>query len=81
MHFCKGLTFANKEAVKRALIIYAANDNRNFIIRRLTKTQLCPACVDDNYKWYVEAYMKAKFNGLWMVTSYVGPHSCIPFGL
>ena len=32
MHFCKGLTFANKEAVKRALIIYVANDNRNFII-------------------------------------------------
>ena len=25
--------------------------------------------------------MKAKLNGLWMVTSYVGPHSCIPFGL
>ena len=25
--------------------------------------------------------MKAKFNGLWMVTSYVSPHSCIPFGL
>ena len=80
MHFCKGLTFANKEAVKRALIIYAANDNRNFIIRRLTKTQLCPACVDDNYKWYVGAYMKPKFNGLWMVTSYVGPHSLYPLG-
>ena len=29
MHFCKRLTFANKEAVKHALIIYAANDNRN----------------------------------------------------
>ena len=25
--------------------------------------------------------MKPKFNGLWMVTSYMGPHSCIPFGL
>ena len=25
--------------------------------------------------------MKAKFNGLWMVTSYVGLHSCISFGL
>ena len=34
MHFCKGLTFANKEAVKHALIIYAAKDNRNFKIRR-----------------------------------------------
>ena len=32
MHFCNGLTFANKEAVKHALIIYVANDNRNFII-------------------------------------------------
>ena len=81
MHFCKGLTFVNKEAVKRALIIYATNDNRNFIIRRSTKTQLYAACVDENCKWYVGAYMKPKFNGLWMVTSYVGPHSCIPFGL
>ena len=41
MHFSKGLTFANKEAVKRALIIYVAKDNRNFIIRRSTKTKLC----------------------------------------
>ena len=81
MHFYKGLTFANKKAVKRALIIYATNDNRNFIIRRLTKTKLCTACIDDNCKWYVGAFMKAKLNDLWMVTSYVGPHSCIPFGL
>ena len=81
MHFCKGLTFANKEAVKRALIIYATNDNRNFIIWRSTKTKLCIACVDDNCKWYVGAFMKVKLNGLWMVTSYVGPHTCIPFGL
>ena len=81
MHFCKGLTFANKKVVKHALKIYEANDNRNFIIPRSTKTQLCAACVDDNCNWYVETYMKAKFNGLWMVTSYVGPHTCIPFGL
>ena len=33
MHFCKELTFANKDAVKRALIIYAAKDNRNFSIQ------------------------------------------------
>ena len=25
--------------------------------------------------------MKAKLNDLWVVTSYVGPHGCIPFGL
>ncbi|XP_030939772.1 uncharacterized protein LOC115990347 [Quercus lobata] len=81
MHFCKGLTFANKAAVKRALIIYAAKDNRNFSIQRSSTTELCAACIDDNCKWYVGAYMKPKFNGLWMVTSYVGPHSCIPFGL
>ena len=81
MHFCKGLTFANKEAVKNALIKYAAKDNRHFITQRSTKTQLCAACIDDNCKWYVGAYMKPKFNGLQMVTSYVGPHSCILFGL
>ena len=81
MHFSKGLTFANKEAVKCALIIYAVKENRNFFIWRLTKTKLCVACIDTNCKWYVEAFMKAKLNGLWIVMSYVGPHSCIPFGL
>ncbi|XP_030934495.1 uncharacterized protein LOC115959952 [Quercus lobata] len=81
MHFCKGLTFANKSAVKRALTIYAANDNRNFITRRSSTTKLCVTCVDDNCKWYVGAFMKAKLNGLWVVTSYVGPHTCIPSGL
>ena len=81
MHFSKGLTFANKEAMKRVLIIYAAKNNRNFIIQRSTKTKLCVTCIDTNCKWYVGAFMKAKLNGLWMVTSYVGPHSCIPFGL
>ena len=80
MNFSKGLTFANKEAVKRALIINAAKDNRNVKIRRSTKTKLCAACIDDNCKWYVGAFMKPKLNGLWVVTSYVGPHSCIPFG-
>ena len=50
MYFCKGLTFANKQAVSRALIIYATTNNRNFIIRRSTKTKLCAACIDDNYK-------------------------------
>ena len=50
MHFCKGLTFANKQVVRRALIIYAATDNRNFIFWRSTKTKLCAACVDNNCK-------------------------------
>ena len=81
MHFCKGLTFANKDAVKHALIIYAAKDNRNFIIRRSTKTKFCAACIDTNCKWYIGAFMKAKLNGLWMITSYVDPYSCIPLGL
>ena len=81
MHFSKGVTFANKEVVKRALIIYAAKDNRNFTIWRSTKTKLCIACIDINCKWYVQAFMKAKLNGLWMVMSFMGPDNCIPFGL
>ena len=40
MNFSKGLTFANKEAVKRALIIYAVKDNRNVTVSKLTKTKL-----------------------------------------
>ena len=31
MHFCKRLTFANKEAVKRALIIYVASIIMSFL--------------------------------------------------
>ena len=81
VHFSKWLTFANKETVKRTLIIYTTKENRNFFIWRSTKTKLCATCIDTNYKWYVGAFMKAKLNGLWMVTSYMGPHSCIPFGL
>ena len=64
MHFSKQLTFANKKAVKHALIIYAAKDNRNFIIWRLTKTKLYATYIDTNYKWNVGALMKAKLNGL-----------------
>ena len=64
MNFSKGLTFANKEVVKRALIIYAAKDNRNFTIRRSTKTKLCAACIDESCKWYIGTFMKAKLNGL-----------------
>ena len=67
--------------MKRALIIYAAKDNRNFTIRRLTKTKLCTAYIDTNCKWYIGAFMKAKLIGLWIITSYVGPHNCILFGL
>ena len=42
MHFSKGVTFANKKAVKCALIIYAAKDNKNFTIRRSTKINCVP---------------------------------------
>ena len=68
MNFSKGLTFANKEAVKHALIIQ-------------TKSKLCATCIDQSCKWYVGAFMKPKLNGLWMVTYYVGPYSCTPFDL
>ena len=81
MNFSKGLTFANKEAMKRALIIYTVKDNRNFTISRSTKSKLCMTCIDESCKWYVGAFMKPKLNGLSLVTSYVGPHSCIPLGL
>ena len=81
MHFSKGLTFANKEMVKHALIIYTTKNNRNFTIRRSTKSKLCTPCIDTNCKWYIGAFIKTKLNGLWVVTSSVGPHSCIPFGL
>ena len=64
MNFSKGLIFANKEAVKRALIIYVIKDNRNFTIKRSTKTNLCMACIDESCKWYVKAFMKAKLNDL-----------------
>ena len=40
MDFSEGLTFANKEAVKCALIIFAVKDNRNVTVSKSTKTKL-----------------------------------------
>ena len=78
MNLCKGLTFANKVEVKCALTICDIKENKHFMISRSTKIKLCAKCVDDSCKWYVCAVMKSNFQRLWMVTVYVGPHTCIP---
>ena len=44
---------------------------------RLTKSRLSMKFTDKSCKWYVGAVMKPKLR-LWMVTSYGGPHSCMP---
>ena len=79
MNFSSGLIFANKEAVKHALTIYAVKNNRNLMTSRSTKSRLFVKCIDGSCKWYVRAVVKPK-HGLWMVTSYGGPHSCMPLG-
>ena len=79
MNFVKGLIFANKKAVKRVLTIYAAKHNRNFMTSRSTKSRLYVKCMDESCKWYIRPVMKPN-HGLWMVTSYGGPHSCMPLG-
>ena len=77
MNFVKGLIFANKEAVKRALTIYARKHNRNIMTSKSTKSRLSVKCVNESCMWYVGAVAKPE-HGLWIVTSYRGPHSCIP---
>ena len=62
-------------------MIYAVKDNRNVTANKLTKTKLCPTCIDESCKWYVRAFIKPKRNGLWTVTSHMGSHNHIPFGL
>ena len=79
MNFSTGLIFENKEEVKRALTIYATKHNRNFMTSRSTKSRLFVKCMDGSCKWYVGTIMKPK-HGLLMVTSYRGPHSCMPLG-
>ena len=79
MCFSTGLVFANKEAIKCALTIYAAKHNKNCMTSRSTKTRLSVKCVDESYKWYVGAVVKPKLR-LWMVTSYESPHNCMPLG-
>ena len=81
MNLCKGLTFANKVEVKRVLTIYALKENKHFMIGRSTKVKLCAKCVDESCKWYIVVVMKPNLHGLWMVTVYVGPYTCIPIGL
>ena len=58
MNFAKGLIFANKEAVKRALTIYATKHNRNIMTSRSTKSRLSVKCVDESCMWYVGAVAK-----------------------
>ena len=77
MNLCKGLTFANKMEVHRVLTICALKENKHFMISRSSTTKLCAKCVDESCKWYVCAVMKPNLHGLWMVTVYVGPHTCI----
>ena len=51
------------------------------MISRSTKIKLCAECVDESYKWFVTTIMKPNLHGLWMVTVYVGPHTCIRLGV
>ena len=81
MNLCKRFTFANKVEVKHALTIRALKENNHFMISRSMKKKLCAKCVDESCKWYVCAVMKPNLHELWMVTVYVGPHTCIPIGL
>ena len=81
MNLCKGLTFANKVEVKRILTIYALKENKHFMINRSTKKKLCAKCVDESCKWNVCTVIKPNLHGLWMVTVYVGHHTCIPIGV
>ena len=77
----KGLTFANKEEVKRGLTICALKENKHYTISRSTMKKLCVKCVHESCKWYVCVVMKPNLHQLWMVAVYVGPHTCILIGV
>ena len=81
MNLCKGLTFANKMEVKHVLTICALKEKKHFMISRSMKRKLCTKCVDERCKWYVCTVIKPNLHGLWMVTMYVGPYTCIPIGV
>ena len=81
MNLSKELTFANKVEVKRVLMLCAIKENKHFMISRSTKKKFCVKCMDESCKWYVCVVMKPNFHGLWMVTMYMGPHTCIRIGV
>ena len=81
MNLCKGLTFANKEEVKCVLTICALKEKKHFTITRSTMKKLCAKCVNESCKWYVTVVMKPNLHRLWMVTMYVGLHTCILIGV
>ena len=81
MNLCKGLTFANKEEVKRVLTTCALKENKHFTITKSTTKKVCAKCVHESCKWYVCTVMKPNLHQLWMVTVYMGPHTCIPIGV
>ena len=74
----EGLIFANKVEVQRVLIVCTLKENKHFMISRSTTKKICVKCVHESCKWYVCAVMKPNLHNAWMVTVYVGPHTCIP---
>ena len=78
MNLCKWLIFANKVEVQRVLTVCTLKENKYFMISKLTTKKLCVKCVHESCKWYVCAVMKPNLHNAWMVTVYVGPHTCIP---
>ena len=78
MNLCKWLIFANKVEVQRVLTVCTLKENKYFMISKLTTKKLCVKCMHESCKWYVCAVMKPNLHNAWMVTMYVGPHTCIP---
>ena len=81
MNLCKELTFSNKVEVNCVSTLCALKENKHFMISRSMKKKLCTKCMDESCKGYACAVMKLNFHELWMVTVYVGPHTCIRIGV
>ena len=81
MNFSKGLIFSNKEAMRQALIVYSMDNNKKYITERPNQQRLCVKWVNESCAWKVRAFSQRKLNGLWAVTVYGGPHTCLSVGV
>ena len=71
----KGMVFATKLAVRRALTWYAVRENFSFKTEHSDSERLMVSCEDDSCPWSVRAIC-CKGDNVWKIAKCKGPHTC-----
>ncbi|XP_065869154.1 uncharacterized protein [Euphorbia lathyris] len=73
----KGLIFSSKDDVQHAVKKYSINNNVSYCVVESKPSLWVIRCIqmDDGCSWRLRA-MKKRSIGYWMISRYVGPHTC-----